>query len=36
MLVKRVNTAQGQDIEVYSQRRHAHYIPEILLAEDML
>lgn len=35
MLMERLSMAGGQGAEAYSQRRHAHCKPEILLAKDM-
>jgi hypothetical protein len=35
-LMERLSMRGGQGTEAYSQRRHAHCKPEILLAEDVL
>jgi len=36
ILMMRISTTPGQGTEIYSQRSHAHGIPEILLAENVL
>jgi hypothetical protein len=36
VLIERMSTTRDQVTEAYSQRRHTHCKPEILLADDVL
>ena len=35
ILIEGLSITKGPEAEAYLQRRHAHYKPEILLAEDV-